>query len=177
MEGCSFDIWEQTLKLIDKYSLSINTFYVSDKNFQKLIELHRDKLTKLQICKFCFSHPEYEISEEAIKIISEIHPTYFEKCAFCADFQDLKNTLSTNSSNIDFDFTEIKGPFVDLTFWNSQLLLFDSINNKKLFFEFESVTFEIVSKGCEKMHLVKANKDNHAVSNLKIILNRSTEFI
>ena len=173
MEDCSFDIWEQNLKLIDKYSLSIDGFSVSDKNFQKLIEFNRDKLTKLQIYNFFINDPEYEISEEAIKIIREIHPTYFVKCSFWANFDEIKDIFSTNSANIDANFIENKDLFVEFTFWNSQFLLFDSIDSQKLFFECESVALNVNTKGFEKMHLVKADKDNHEDSNLKTVLNLS----
>ena len=167
MLNCSFDIWEQNLKLIDKYSLCINVFSVSDKNFQKLIELHRDKLARLQICDFCFYKNEYEISEGAINMIREIHPTYFEKSTFQITFQELKAACNTNSKNIEFYFEEIWDAFGVFTFLNSRFLLFDSIDNQKLFFECESVTFCFEMNGFEKMHLVKTDKDSHADSNLK----------
>ena len=118
-----------------------------------------------------------EISEEAANMIREIHPTYITKFAFKACFHELKNIFSTNSANIEIFFEENEGSFVELTFWNSQFLLFGSIHNQMLFFECESVTLEINTKGFEKMHLVKVDNDNQAVSNLKIVLNRSTEFI
>ena len=173
MKNFSFEIWEQSLKLIDKYSLSIDKFFVSGKIFQKLIELHRDKLTKLQICYFFINDPENEISEEAIKIIREIHPTYFVKCSFWTNFDKIKDIFSTNSANIIIDFRESKDLFVKFIILNSQFLLFDSIDSQKLFFECESVTLEIDTKGFEKMHLVKADKDNHADSNLKTVSNLS----
>ena len=79
MQNCSIHNWEQNLEMIDKYSLKIDGFNVSDEKFHKLIELHKDKLAGLQISQFCLSSPQFQISEESIEIIRKIHPTYFEK--------------------------------------------------------------------------------------------------
>ena len=173
MEDCPFDIWEQNLELIDRYSLCIDAFSFSDKNFQKLTEHHRDKLARLQIYQFLFPYPEYEISEEDINIIREMNPAYIVKFALRACFHELKNTFSTNSANINIVFENIEDSFVNFKFWNSHFLLFDSINNQNLFFEFESVNLDFDTKGFDKMHLVKTDKDNHEVTSLKIVLNRS----
>ena len=150
----------QNLELIDKASIHVDWFLISDQNIKMLCESHRDKLWRLQIDSLDLTMIDNEISIKIVEVLNEIKLNTVSIEALENSFENFKMCLNLNSMNIQVLFKNSWKTVWRLELWNTPVLLFDSESKQKLHFLWASVMFDVDENGYKKIVLLKANETN-----------------
>ena len=151
----------KNLKMIDKASINIDSFMISNKTIEMMWELYQDKVVNLKVNYLSFyKQPGTEISNETVEVLNKINPNFIFIEFLNRSFDDIKQSFSFNSAQLMIYFKNYESLFFKIKLWNTKVLIFDYEINQKFFMHCNSIVFHIEKQGFKGMDILKADKNN-----------------